>query len=79
MRLNIFRNPFIDTQVGYLIDSMVDARRKETEAYWRTTIVNEIRTRIKEIPTEDGGYCFVVHLCDVEEVIELSRGSHGMV
>ncbi len=74
MRINIFRNPFMDAQVGYFLDSMIDARRKETEEYWRTVIVNEIRTRIKQISTEDGGYCFVVHLCDVEEVVELSRG-----
>ena len=35
MKINIFRNPFIDAHVGYFIDSMIDARRKETEEYWR--------------------------------------------
>ena len=74
MRINIFRNPFIDAQVGYLIDGMVDARRKETEQYWREKIVKEIQQRIETIPKEDGGYCFVVHLCDVVEMIDLSHG-----
>lgn len=74
MRINIFRNPHIDAQVGYLIDSMVDSRRKETEKFWRQKITQEILENIQKIPKEDGGYCFVVHLCDVEEVIDLSRG-----
>lgn len=43
MRINIFRNPHIDAQVGYLLDSMIDARRKETEEYWRSTITDEIK------------------------------------
>lgn len=73
MRLNIFRNPFIDAQVGYLLDSMTDARRRETEEYWRNTIVKEIMQGIENIPKEDAGYCHVVHLCEVEEIIELSR------
>lgn len=47
MRINIFRNPFIDVQVGYLIDNMVDARRKETESYWREIIERETVNRIK--------------------------------
>lgn len=47
MRINIFRNPFIDVQVGYLIDNMVDARRKETESYWREIVQRETIDRIK--------------------------------
>ena len=39
---NIFRNPFIDAQVGYLLDSMIDARRKETEEYWRGIFEKEL-------------------------------------
>lgn len=74
MRINIFRNPFIDVQVGYLIDNLVDARRKETEAYWRETITKEILEHIDWIPKEDGGYCYVVHYCDVIETIGLSNG-----
>jgi len=42
MKINIFRNPFMDAQVGYLLDSMVDARRKETEAYWREVLKKEM-------------------------------------
>jgi hypothetical protein len=42
-RFNIFRNPYIDAQLGYLLDTMVDARRKETEEYWRTVIAEEVR------------------------------------
>jgi hypothetical protein len=41
VKINIFRNPFIDAQAGYLIDMMVDARRKETEAYWREVLAKE--------------------------------------
>ena len=74
MRLNIFRNPFIDVQVGYLVDNLIDARRKETEEYWRETITKEILERMEYLPKEDGGYCHVVHYCDVIELIELSKG-----
>ena len=48
MKINIFRNPFVDTQVGFLIDAMVDARRKETEAYWRETLEKEFQERLDE-------------------------------
>ena len=73
MRFNIFRNPHVDAQVGYLIDSMIDARRKETEVYWRNKVVDEILERIEWIPKDDGGYCFTIHYCDVVELIELSQ------
>lgn len=57
MRINIFRNPFVDTQVGYLLDSMVDARRKETESYWTETILNRINSRlVREMCKEE---CYV--------------------
>jgi hypothetical protein len=46
MKINIFRNPFVDTQVGYLIDGMVHARRKETESYWRETLEKEFQERL---------------------------------
>lgn len=42
MKINIFRNPFVDAQIGYLMDSMVDARRKETENYWRGILTKEM-------------------------------------
>lgn len=79
MRLNVFRNPFIDAQVSMLMGTLDDARRRETEAYWRTTIVNEILDRIHTLPKEDGGYCHTVHYCDVIELIELSKGKHHAV
>lgn len=41
MKINIFRNPFIDAQAGYLMDMMIDARRKETESYWRAVLEKE--------------------------------------
>ena len=53
MRINIFRNPYIDAQVGMLLDSLDHARRKETEAYWRSMIVKEILQRIEDMPKED--------------------------
>lgn len=43
VKLNIFRNPFIDSQVGYLIDSYEDGLRKQTESYWRNKISEEIK------------------------------------
>jgi hypothetical protein len=49
-----------------------DGIRKQTEKYWRQTIVNEILQRIESIPKEDGGYCYVVHHCEVIELIGLS-------
>ena len=48
-KINIFRNPFIDTQVGMLVDAYEDGLRKQTEEYWRKTIAQEIRSAI------DGG------------------------
>lgn len=54
MKINIFRNPFVDAQVGYLLDSMVDARRKETEGYWREAISREFRVQLQQ--TYDRGY-----------------------
>lgn len=74
MKINIFRNPFIDVQVGYLIDNLVDARRKETESYWREAIVKEILEQIESIPKDNGGYCHTLHYCDVIEMIDLSKG-----
>lgn len=70
MRINIFRNPNIDAQVGYLLDSMVHARRKETEDYWTGEIVSRIKTRlIHEMcpsPSDDP--------CDICGGIELAIG-----
>lgn len=74
MRINIFRNPYMDAQVSFLLGTLDDARRRETEDYWRTNIVNEILERIESMGKEDGGYCHVVHYCDVIELIELSKG-----
>jgi hypothetical protein len=42
-RFNIFRNPYTDAQLGYLLDTMVDSRRRETESYWRTVIAEEVK------------------------------------
>ena len=74
MKLNIFRNPFIDAQVKFILDAFDDVKKRETEDYWRTTIVNEILQRIESMGKEDGGYCHVIHYCDVIELIQLSKG-----
>ena len=42
MKFNIFRNPFVDVQVGMLLSSFDDGIRKQTESYWRDTISKEI-------------------------------------
>lgn len=47
---------------------------KDEEKYWRTVIVNEILQRIEDMPKEDGGYCHVLHYCDVVEEILLCKG-----
>lgn len=44
-KFNIFRNPFIETQVGYLLDAYDDGLRKQTEEYWRTKIAGEVLTK----------------------------------
>ena len=46
MKLNIFRNPFIDVQVRMFLDSYDDGLRKQTESYWRNKIASEIRQAI---------------------------------
>lgn len=58
MRINIFRNPFIDVQAGYLLDSLTDARRKETEEYWTEAILNRITSRLsREMCKEECEMC----------------------
>ena len=42
MRFNIFRNPFVDAQVGMLLGSFDDSIRNQTEQYWREKISQEI-------------------------------------
>lgn len=74
MRFNIFRNPFVDSQVTFLLDTYDQALRNQTEEYWRDKIINEILQRIEKMPKEDGGYCHVLHYCDVVEEILLCRG-----
>lgn len=46
MKLNIFRNPFVDSQVGLLLESYDDRLRRQTESYWRNKIASEIRQAI---------------------------------
>lgn len=70
MRINIFRNPHVDAQVGYLMDAMTDARRKETEAYWRGVVTKEILDIISSLEY-DSDYCKVIHSCDLIDEIEL--------
>lgn len=55
MRFNIFRNPFVDTQVAYLMDNFDQAVRNQTEDYWRKTIADEIYYSCPE--TEHGYAC----------------------
>jgi hypothetical protein len=42
VKFNIFRNPIIDAQVGYLIDGYQDALRNQTKDYWTEQVRNEI-------------------------------------
>ena len=67
----------MDSQVTFLLDTYDQAVRNQTEEYWRQTIVNEILQRIEDIPKEDGGYCHVVHHCEVVEQILLCKGNRN--
>lgn len=51
MRLNIFRNPFIDAQVSMLVGSFDDSVRRQTEDYWRNEIASEVIRRCTDTPT----------------------------
>lgn len=69
MKINIFRNPFIDAQIGYLMDNMIDARRKETEAYWRGVVAKEVLDIIAALEY-DSDYCKIIHSCDlIDEIV----------
>ena len=69
MKINIFRNRHIDAQVGYLLDTLTDARRRETEAYWRGVVTKEILDIIASLEY-DGDYCKVIHSCDlIDEIV----------
>lgn len=48
MRLNVFRNPFIDVQVSMILDNFDQAIRNQTEEYWRTVIAEEIRDACRD-------------------------------
>jgi hypothetical protein len=50
MRLNIFRNPFIDVQARFLLDAHADGIRKQTEDYWRNAIADEIMRDFAYLP-----------------------------
>lgn len=56
MKINIFKNPFVDVQVSMLLDSLDHARRKETEEYWRKEIAAELEKWCPEF-TRDGIAC----------------------
>jgi hypothetical protein len=45
IKLNIFRNPYIDAQIGYFMDNFDQAVRNQTEDYWRNTIADEVLQR----------------------------------
>ena len=42
MRLNIFRNPHIDSTIAHMRIAYEENMRKETEQYWRSFIAREI-------------------------------------
>lgn len=73
MRINIFRNPFVDSQVSFLLDNLDEARKKQTEEYWRAKITDEIFNRVHSLRSEVGGCCFYVQYCDVVDAIEMSE------
>jgi len=68
MRFNIFRNPFIDTQVGMLMDSLYS----QTEEYWRGVCASEIRELYegKDIKIDT-----LKAYVDAENAVRYSRGT----
>ena len=44
---------------------------------YKERILNELEEAIENMSKEDGGYCFVVHHCEVLEEIELMRTHSG--
>lgn len=77
MKLNRFFPLPCDPFISHMRIAYEDGLRKQTEEYWRTTIVNEILQRIEDMPKEDGGYCHVVHHCEVVEQILLCKGNRN--
>ena len=67
--MNKIKNIPIDPFISHMRIAYEDGIRNETEAYWRERIIQECLTAIQSIPKEDGGYCHVLHACDVEEVL----------
>lgn len=43
----------------------------------RERTLNDVEKAIENMPKEDGGYCFVVHHCEVLEEIQLMRSNNG--
>jgi len=39
-------------------------------------ILDKLQKAIENMPKQDGGYCFVVHHCEVLEEIQLIRTTH---
>lgn len=74
MRLNRIRSVASDPFISHMRIAYDEGIRKETEDYWRQTLVSEILERIESIPKDDGGYCHTLHYCDVVEMIDLSKG-----
>jgi hypothetical protein len=67
MKFNIFRNPNIDAQVGYLIDSYQDALRNQTRDYWTEKIGVGIAEMIMERISD-------LNACGDEECDTMARG-----
>lgn len=73
MRFNVFRNLPTDPIISHMRIGWEEGIRKQTEDYWRDKITQEIAQRVNRIAKENGGYCFVIHECEVMEAIELSK------
>lgn len=50
MKFNIFRNPFVESQVTFLLDTYDEALRNQTEEYWRSKIAGEILRKFPHSP-----------------------------
>lgn len=63
-RFNIFRNPFVDSQVTFLLDTYDQAIRNQTEQYWRSKIAGEVLTKFP-------------YTANIDVIVEQIRNNNG--
>ena len=60
-----------EMHIDYL-EHMLSHFRTENDALKKS--IDRFIDEVKLVPQEDGGYCFVMHSCDVWDALEILRG-----